>query len=588
LPSQVLSRIWGSIGGYIGFVPVVIALAGLFIPQRRAVKVFLLGWVVVALGVTQGLPGIYQAFMALPLTKATVCFRYLNASWIFCIIFLAALFIDSIPTLPQPALRRILCWAVVSGLILIAAAAVGARPLIADLWTNFPASRTFIAGALLCVAVLSFCIPGAGRCAGARWAATALSCILVAEAMLWFTIPYLAYPRQGKVDNDVIAFLQANFGYQRVVDASRGGLLPDYGSYFGIPLLNYEDNPIPKRTVDYIKENLDPYADPIIFVPWSGDFSPEQQADRQKIFWERLSRYARTGVKYVLAGPGFNSNPAFHFLPGGNYPYALAAGQRIEISGQREPDNLSPVTAVSLMVATYGDISSGHLKVTLCAQSSCAEGLADLGRAIDNGPLVIALDRPVEVEAGKGYTIRIEKLDGDKDVAIWMYPLASTDTAAKIVGAPVPVRDNYLPYLRFMFGSDLKPVFLSRSMIVYAMPDTRDYFSADACELRPVSHDRVDASCARSSKLDRLEIYMRGWSATVNGKTVPVGLSEDGTFQTVDLPAGASRIEFQYEPLGFKWALAAACAALLLVFAVFARAIRVAMRSARSSPGHPG
>jgi uncharacterized membrane protein YfhO len=81
---------------------------------------------------------------------------------------------------------------------------------------------------------------------------------------------------------------------------------------------------------------------------------------------------------------------------------------------------------------------------------------------------------------------------------------------------------------------------------------------------------------------------MRGWSATVNGKTVPVGLSEDGTFQTVDLPAGASRIEFQYEPLGFKWALAAACAALLLVFAVFARAIRVAMRSARSSPGHPG
>jgi hypothetical protein len=586
VPNPTINGIWGSTGGYIGFAPVVIAFAGLFIPNRRAVKIFLVGWVVIALGVTHGLPGIYPAFMALPLTKVAACPRYLNLSWIFCIIFLGALFIDRIPTLPQPMLRRILGWAVASGLISIAAAAVGALPVISQLGGY----QAFVAGALLCVAVLSYGILRAARSATARGAAAALSGILVAEAVMSFLFPYISYPRQGKLDDDVISFLQANIGCQRVVNTTEAWLNPNYGSYFGIPLLNYDDIPVPKRTAHYIKENLDPYANANIFLPWFPmNLSPGQQADRQKIFRERLPCYAQAGVKYLLAGADFNSNPAFHLLSNGSYPYRLASGQRAEISAQEKPDILSTVTAISMLVGTYNNTSSGHLKVTLCAgTSTCSEGLADIRQAEDNRPLLITLDRPVTIEAGKGYTIRIEKLDGDKDVALWMYPLASTDTATKILGTPVAVRDNYLPDLRFIPGSDLKPVLRSRSMTIYALPGTRDYFSADSCELKPVSHDRVDASCPGPSKLLRLELYMRGWSATVNGQTMPVGLSEDGTFQSIDLPAGASRIEFQYEPHGFKWALGAACAALLLVLAVFAKAIFDAARRARHSPEQPG
>jgi hypothetical protein len=107
-----IREIWGNTGGYIGFAPVVVALAGLFSPGRRAVKIFLAGWVFVALGVSHGLPGIYQAFMALPLVEVTACYRYLNASWVFCVIFLCALFIDRAPALPQPMLRWILIGAV--------------------------------------------------------------------------------------------------------------------------------------------------------------------------------------------------------------------------------------------------------------------------------------------------------------------------------------------------------------------------------------------------------------------------------------------------------------------------------------------
>jgi hypothetical protein len=573
--NQTLDRIWGDTGGYIGFVPIVFALAGLFIPHRRAVKIFLVGWVIIALGVTHGMPGVYSAFMTLPLVKVAACYRYLNPSWIFCIIFLAALFIDSIPTLPQPALRRILGWALACGLISITIAAVAAWPLIPELWadSHLYHSRAFMVGSLMSVAFLSLCILRAARC-GTAGTAMVMSCILAAEAMVWFLLPYLSTPRHGRVDDDLIAYLRANIGYQRVIGTTEASLNPNWGSYFGIPLLNYDDIPAPKLTAKYVKETLDPYANPNVFVQSWGNISPEQLLDRKKIFRERLSRYAQAGVKYVLAGPDFNSNTAFHILPIGAYPYRLAAGQRVEISAQTESTAPFTVTSVSLPVETYFNTSNGHLMATFCADTTCAEGLADLGLAGDNNTLRIALDHSVRAEAGMGYTVRIEKLDGDKDVAVWMFPLASMDTTTKIVGTPAAVKDGYLPDLRLTSDSDLKLVHRGRTMSIYELPDTRPYFSADSCALKPFSHDRVDAWCTHPSKLTRLEVAMRGWSATVNGHLLPIGLS-DGVFQTIDLPAGKAHVEFTYEPLpGFKPALAVAGAALLLLFTVFAGSIR--------------
>jgi uncharacterized membrane protein YfhO len=57
---------------------------------------------------------------------------------------------------------------------------------------------------------------------------------------------------------------------------------------------------------------------------------------------------------------------------------------------------------------------------------------------------------------------------------------------------------------------------------------------------------------------------MRGWTAAVNNTAVPIGLA-DNTFQTINLPAGDSRIQFNYEPPGGKLALSVALAALLTV-----------------------
>lgn len=263
---QTVSGIWANTGGYIGFAPVVVAVAGLLTPGRRAVKIFLAGWVFIALGVTHGLPGIYQAFMILPLVKIAATYRYLNTSWIFCVIFLCALFIDELPALPRPMSRWILIGAVACGLLSIVVAAAAAWPLVLESWSDL-FHRSFIVIALLSVAVLSFCIVGAA-CLGSTGAtATAVSGILVAEALVWFLLPYFSYPLGASIDNDAISFLRANIGYQRILNTAEAGLAPNYGSYYAIPQLNYNDLPTPKATAAYIKTTLDPYADETFFYP---------------------------------------------------------------------------------------------------------------------------------------------------------------------------------------------------------------------------------------------------------------------------------------------------------------------------------
>ena len=352
--NQTVTDIWGHTGGYIGFAPVVIALAGLFTPGRRAVKIFLIGWVFIALGVTHGLPGVYQAFMTLPLVTLTASYRHLNPSWIFCVVFLCALFIDRVPALPQATSRRILIGAVACGLLFIVVAAVEAWPLVLESWREAYLHHSFIVGTLLSVAVLSFCIVAATCLGSAGRTATVVSGILVAEAMAWFLVPYFSYPREASIDSDAISFLRVNIGYQRIVNTTGASLAPNYGSYYGIPQLNYNDLPAPKATAKYIKENLDPYADENIFIPdW-----PVQNADRAALFQERLSQYAQAGVKYVLVGADFGFTPIFSISDIGKYAYPLAAGARVDIRAQAIPTKSLSVTAVSVRIGTYHNTST--------------------------------------------------------------------------------------------------------------------------------------------------------------------------------------------------------------------------------------
>jgi hypothetical protein len=424
-PNPIIGQTWGFIGGYIGLMPVLIAVAAFFVSGQRAVKVLLLAWIAFAISLSHGMPMLGAIFSHVPLADLTVYCRYLNSSWIFSVMILAALFLARIPELSRSELKQAVCGALVVTLLLAAMAAYVAQPLIASAVSYAPRWVASSFKMFLALSAGTFLI---ALFAPVRAAAVMLSALLIAEAATLFGLPYFSAPTKGELDFASVAFLQSHVGYHRVLKMPGHGLYPNYGSAFEIAQLNYVDLPVPQKTADYIREHLDPYADPVVFLPdYPFSRPPEQQAERQRLFEQRLSRYADVGVKYLMTGP--------------------------------------------------------------------------------------------DLESFQGMT----------------------------------------------------PVFRGRSMNIFELPTARDYFSSDTCTLKPVSHDRVDADCPQPAHLTRLELHMRGWTATVNGAAAAIALA-DNTFQTIDLPAGTSHVEFAFTPPDGKPALMAALASLLFVLAVFASA----------------
>ena len=70
-----------------------------------------------------------------------------------------------------------------------------------------------------------------------------------------FVVPEFAAPRGGQIDAGLVAYLQDHVGPYRVFSLD-GVLLPNYGSYYGIPLLDANDIPTPKNFEQVVRTSL--------------------------------------------------------------------------------------------------------------------------------------------------------------------------------------------------------------------------------------------------------------------------------------------------------------------------------------------
>ncbi|MBI5651631.1 MAG: YfhO family protein [Chloroflexi bacterium] len=60
----------------------------------------------------------------------------------------------------------------------------------------------------------------------------------------------------------------------------------------------------------------------------------------------------------------------------------------------------------------------------------------------------------------------------------------------------------------------------------------------------------VDVDAASAGMLVMSEVFYPGWNARVNDRAVEV-LRANYLFRAVEIPAGASRVKFKYEPVTF-------------------------------------
>jgi hypothetical protein len=290
-----VGAIWGNTGGYVGIGAAILAISGVFAKQDRGLRFALVA--IAALGFAAIFGGPLQHVLLLvPGVKYTAYFRYIDPAISFAVATLAAFGIDELLASRRGkqhiALGLITTIGIVAYAYHAASTDIGGSPAVMD---------SDYAGWF----VSSFCaliIVGCASCAALfvrapRWSATILSIAVCVEAVAYLAVPTLSDPAGVTIDSGGITYLQQHVGLQR--SYTLGPLSPNYGSYYGIASLSYNDLPSPKRTVDYIKTHLDPLTDGVNFIP-----IPHQGVDPTENFQRRLTAFEHVGVRYVLTAPG--------------------------------------------------------------------------------------------------------------------------------------------------------------------------------------------------------------------------------------------------------------------------------------------
>lgn len=95
-------------------------------------------------------------------------------------------------------------------------------------------------------------------------------------------------------------------------------------------------------------------------------------------------------------------------------------------------------------------------------------------------------------------------------------------------------------HLRLMYSDSL--------VEIYRLPSYRAMYTVASgnCNLENASTGSIDADCKTRAVVVRRELYMAGWSAKANGRTVDI--HKTGIFQSVVLEPGRSVVVFSYLP----------------------------------------
>ncbi len=450
----------------------------------------------------------------------------------------------------------------------IAIAAAFAWPILTRAFSGFGLVRSSVAFSGLVLVCILAALLAVIRIGNTKLIVSALAALTVSEAALYFSIPYLSYPRSGWIDFGLIEFLKNGAGFQRVVATDGSQLAPNYGSYFGIPQLNWDDLPVPRLAAQYVQQRLDPYVYAgVFYLPESFRLTGEQQIKRKTLFSQRLDDYARAGVKYVLANDDPSAYPAIALGSGWRRPVLIEAGQRVEIVLTFPRQERDDIAGLSVLIGTYGGKSSGRLRIELCHEGDCASGSTDLTSAPDNKPAVVRFDHPLAVQPGDKLHVVLDKVDGDQAVALWTGPL-DAGQAVRISGGPPSFEPASAPLLQFLSANAGKSrlVYRGKNTDVFELPGVRPYVDSAECKVTPMTRDEIRAECPRAGRLVRLELAMPGWKALVGKQEVNIR-TVDEIFQEIDLPDGESSVHFVYAPTGVRLAVWISVGTLLAIFA---------------------
>ena len=106
---------------------------------------------------------------------------------------------------------------------------------------------------------------------------------------------------------------------------------------------------------------------------------------------------------------------------------------------------------------------------------------------------------------------------------------------------------------------------------IWQLPHVTSYYSTleGSCRLTPAGLDELVANCQGRAVIQREELGLAGWSATVNGQAAALSPSDGSLFTSVTVGRGTSTIVWSYRPGHLRTGEALALLGVVLLLAPF-------------------
>lgn len=299
-----LGVVWGNVGGYTSALVILLASAGLVGRRRRGLRLLLAGWVVLAVAKTYAFPIVTSGLNHVPGMRLVAFYRYANPTWTLALVLLAAFALQDVLDSELTSTGWVssawggftvvgVGYGVASGVV--HAAGTTAPEIVGWLHLSYGWALSSVAIGLVLLWV------GKRR---PKAAVAGLGVALALEAVVFFALPSLSAPRSWEADARLVSFVRDQARAARTAEGfgriySIGGpLAPNYGSFFGAPQLNVNDVPVPSLWANYVRQELDPKADPQLFLPVDG--SPAGFAHRYEALRDHVDAYRNAGVRWIV------------------------------------------------------------------------------------------------------------------------------------------------------------------------------------------------------------------------------------------------------------------------------------------------
>ena len=467
--------------GYIGASLLFIAIIAVFGSKDKWLRFTLLGFIFVSLLNNFGFRPIEYFYSLIPLMKNTNFAYFFMPSVEMAFIILAAFAIDDLEN-NNVKLNKSVSLAI----IFISSIAIFSFIISKNILKKIIAFPHGINAPLLSIVLSLLVITGIAlsylNLNKNKYKVYIVSALLVLNYSILFFIPALTYPVSAKIDKTGIVYLKKHIGYYRTF--TLGPISPNYGSYFGIASINYNDLPIAKDYVNYVKNHL-VYDTPSFNNDLTeGDFVPGVPGEEIQINSLRhfIKNYEFLGVKYVIV-PSQINHLFYRTLPIKTYSHgnvALWLNNNQSVSGRISGFhflNTFKISKISVFIGNGGNTANGLLKVKLCDKYGCSYGIKSVKKSLDNNYFTIPLTNLLTVKKGESIKYKFTYYNATKPVAIWLWP-TSNMLNQYIKKSNKKYKDDGFKIILISPNKKIKTkiVYKDKIMKIYRLPNPNPYF----------------------------------------------------------------------------------------------------------------